>query len=101
MNPDTTRAADSDARHGRRLNTLLDRTAAGTIGRVVRVECRTCGFEPTDQQRVPHARCPKCQCTSWERFVRSDSIRTAGSRWTRTALIPMNRRAVRCLQPCA
>lgn len=40
---------------------------------VFTLQCRCCGFEPTDAVTVPKL-CPKCHGESWERFARPGSI---------------------------
>ncbi|MGD1277118.1 MAG: hypothetical protein ABR964_07845 [Tepidisphaeraceae bacterium] len=37
------------------------------------LECHCCGYEPPDPVVAPTI-CPKCQSTSWERFVIPGSI---------------------------
>jgi hypothetical protein len=76
-----------------------DIQAAKAEGRVNRVECWTCGFEPADQHSIPPHRCPKCNSTTWVRFVRSDLIRTVGRRWDRNRFPVRDRQAVRCQLP--
>jgi hypothetical protein len=38
-----------------------------------RMECRSCGFEPTDILTPPPS-CPKCACSAWQRFVSPGSL---------------------------
>jgi predicted Zn-ribbon and HTH transcriptional regulator len=77
-----------------------DVEAARAEGRVNRVECRTCGYEPLDQSVRPQYRCPKCHSTTWVNFVRSDLIRSAGCRWDQGRFSAVRgRSAVRCLLP--
>jgi hypothetical protein len=40
---------------------------------VFRLECRSCGFEPTDTVVAPKI-CPKCHGESWARFAKPGSI---------------------------
>jgi hypothetical protein len=68
-------------------------------GRVCRVECRTCGYEPSDQHEVPTHRCPKCHASTWVRFVRSDVIRIVGPRWDSSRLAVRQRPVFRCALP--
>ena len=44
-----------------------------------RLQCRTCGFEPTDGM-IPPPSCPKCAGNSWERFVFPRSLLTRTNR---------------------
>jgi hypothetical protein len=44
-----------------------------------RLQCRACGFEPEDVI-VASPRCPKCDGSSWERFVYPRSLLTGPSR---------------------
>ena len=60
------------------------------------VECRTCGFEPADQDEVPAGACPKCHSTSWERFVRPSGIRNVGPRWRLETFHTSAPRVFRC-----
>jgi hypothetical protein len=49
-------------------------------GRVSRIECRTCGHEPAEQDTAERQRCPKCLASSWIRVVRFDSLQSRGPR---------------------
>ncbi len=40
---------------------------------VFQLQCRCCGFEPTDAVVAPKI-CPKCRGDAWERFARPGSI---------------------------
>ncbi len=40
---------------------------------VFQLQCRSCGFEPTDVVIAPKV-CPKCHSESWERFAKPGSI---------------------------
>src|ERR1700678_67729 len=57
-----------------------DRQFINIVGEAYRQlgECRYCGFEPEDQQRLPKAACPKChRKQGWERtFVLHRQLRT-------------------------
>jgi hypothetical protein len=49
-------------------------------GRVSRIECRSCGHEPPEQDMAKRQRCPKCLASSWIRVVRFDSLQSRGPR---------------------
>ena len=47
---------------------------------VFQLQCRSCGFEPSDVVTAPRL-CPKCHGESWERFARPGSILDNASRY--------------------
>ena len=40
-------------------------------------ECRTCGFEPDDQDSLPDTPCPRCHASTWRRLPRPGALVTA------------------------
>jgi rubrerythrin len=47
---------------------------------VFQLQCRSCGFEPSDSVVAPKV-CPKCHGESWERFAKPGSILTNADRY--------------------
>jgi hypothetical protein len=47
---------------------------------VFQLQCRSCGFEPTDVVSAPRV-CPKCHGESWERFTKPGSILDNANRY--------------------
>jgi len=41
------------------------------------IECRTCGFEPDDQDSLPYCPCPRCHASTWRRLPRPGALVTA------------------------
>jgi hypothetical protein len=54
-----------------------DRVSSGWPGLLLpyRMQCRSCGFEPTDILTPPPF-CPKCASSAWELFVSPGSLLT-------------------------
>ena len=46
----------------------------GSVNSMFIMECRTCGFEPEDQDVLPAAQCPRCFATTWRRLPRPGAL---------------------------
>ena len=91
--------ADADEALAWRPPDLAAVAAAHARGRVSRIECRMCGYEPCDQHQEPRRRCPKCQSTTWERVVRTSLRGNTGQRWGHRPNTVMPRPPLRCALP--
>jgi len=47
---------------------------------VFQLQCRCCGYEPSDEVVAPRV-CPKCHSETWERFARPGSILANADRY--------------------
>lgn len=66
----------------------------------IRIECRTCAFEPEDQLELPRTPCPKCRSNAWRRSFPPGAL-LLGAQEPRPRKIPKKRVETVAVRPPA